>query len=73
MIARLSKAAALCGVNRTTLYRWRLTDKRIASCEFKPGWFIVDRLAELGLCPNPPEGIGPNRPLGKRTGKAGAA
>lgn len=73
MIARLSKAAKMCGINRTTLWRWRLNDARIARCEFKPGWFIVERLAELGLCPKPPEGIGPSEPLAKQRRKAGAA
>lgn len=73
MILRLAAAAKLCRVDRTTLWRWRQTDVRLARCEFKPGWYIVERLAELGLCPKPAEQIGPTVPLRRQRRKAGAA
>jgi hypothetical protein len=54
MIIRTTAAAKLCGVTRSTLWRWTLEDARVYRCLFKPGWYIVERLAEIGLCQPPP-------------------
>jgi kynurenine formamidase len=53
VILRTGAAAKLCGVSRFTLMRWEREDVRVHRCLFRKGWFIVERLAELGLCPMP--------------------
>lgn len=53
MILRLSAAAKRCGVDRTTLWRWTCEDSRVHRCLFRRGWYIVERLAALGLCAPP--------------------
>jgi hypothetical protein len=53
MILRTSAAAARCGVSRFTLTKWAREDARVFRCMFRRGWFVVDRLAELGLCAMP--------------------
>lgn len=56
MILRLGAAAKVCGVERTTLWRWTKTDVRVRACLFKRGWYVVEKLAAIGLCqmPAPP-------------------
>lgn len=53
MILRTGPAAARCGIARSTLHAWTQTDKRVRACMFKRGWYVIDRLAALGLCEAP--------------------
>lgn len=57
MILRLAAAAQRCGVNRATLWRWTCEDLRVQRCLFRKGWYIVERLAALGLCAAPPADV----------------
>lgn len=69
MILRTSAAAKRCNVDRTTLWRWTCDDARVYACLFKPGWYVVERLAALGLCPAPPADVSnatPTIPLRER-------
>ena len=54
MILRTGAAASRCGVSRFTLMKWTRDDVRVRSCLFRKGWYIVERLAEQGLCAAPP-------------------
>lgn len=68
MILRTSAAAKRCGVDRTTLWRWTLEDARVYRCLFKPGWYVVEKLAELGLCSAPPAEVSaatPTQPVAR--------
>lgn len=53
MILRTGPAARLCGIARSTLHAWTQTDKRVRACQFKRGWYVIDKLAALGLCAQP--------------------
>ncbi len=53
MIARTAEAAALCGVDASTLWRWTTNDARVAACLFKRGYYVIDKLAALGLTKKP--------------------
>lgn len=53
MIVRTAKAAALCGVDASTLWRWTCVDERVQACQFKRGYYVVDKLAALGLTIKP--------------------
>jgi hypothetical protein len=53
VIAKTAKAAALCGVDASTLWRWATNDARVAACVFKRGYYVVDKLAALGLTTKP--------------------
>lgn len=69
MIERAAAAAKRCGVDRSTLYRWSVADPRVRRAVWKRGWFVIERLAEAGLCPHPQpaEATGtPNAPLETR-------
>ena len=53
MLARTAQAAALCGVSKPTLWRWTCDDVRVRACLFRRGWYVVEKLAGIGLCPMP--------------------
>lgn len=53
VIARTAKAAELCGVDPSTLWRWTNDDARVAACLFRRGQYVVDKLAALGLTKKP--------------------
>lgn len=57
MILRTGAAAKHCGISRYTLMKWTREDPRVKRCLFRKGWYIVERLAELGLCAAPPAEI----------------
>ncbi len=68
MILRLSAAAKRCGIDRTTLWRWTRENMRVKGCLFKPGWYVVEKLAALGLCAAPPaevSAITPTEPVAR--------
>ena len=68
MILRTGAAAARCGVSRFTLMKWAREDSRVYRCLFRKGWFVVERLAELGLCAAPPaevSAITPTEPVAR--------
>lgn len=53
MILRLGATAQLCGMDRTTLWRWTKTDVRVRACLFKRGWYVIEKLAAIGMCQMP--------------------
>jgi hypothetical protein len=53
VILRTTAAATLCGVSRTTLWQWTQDDVRVRACQFRRGWYSVEKLASLGLCSVP--------------------
>lgn len=53
MIVKTAKAAALCNVDPSTLWRWTCNDVRVAACQFKRGYYVVEKLAALGLTTKP--------------------
>jgi hypothetical protein len=53
VIVKTSKAAELCNVDASTLWRWTCNDERVEACQFKRGYYVVDKLAALGLTTKP--------------------
>jgi len=69
VILRTGAAAARCGVSRFTLMKWAREDCRVHACLFRKGWFVVEKLAALGLCAAPPAEVSaltPTEPLARQ-------
>lgn len=49
MIVRSGAAAELCGIDRTTLYRWACEDAHVRACMFRRGWWVIERMDALGM------------------------
>lgn len=68
MILRTGAAAARCGVSRFTLMKWTREDPRVYATLFRKGWYVVEKMAALGLCAAPPaevSAITPTEPLAR--------